>query len=155
HYTSLDLQPEAFAAAPRTPPATEPLHLISVGMMDHGLKGYDVLLHALARAVERGADLTLECGGDDDRRLEYQALAEQLGLADRVRFSGRLEAGEGVRRRLAAADLFVLASRQEGLPRALIEAMAQGLPSVATDVGGTDELLEPQWLVAPDDAAAL
>jgi glycosyltransferase involved in cell wall biosynthesis len=56
---------------------------------------------------------------------------------------------------LDSADVFVLPSRTEGLPRALVEAMARALPAVATDVGGNAELLDPEFIIPVDDAAAL
>ena len=66
-----------------------------------------------------------------------------------------MPAGEPVRQQLDASDLFVLPSRQEGMPRALIEAMARGLPCIATRVGGVPELLPEDVLVAPGDAGEL
>jgi len=73
----------------------------------------------------------------------------------RVRFTGWLPAGEAVRAQLDQADLFVLPSRQEGLSRSTIEAMARALPCIATTVGGTSELLPPEDLVPPNDVPAL
>jgi glycosyltransferase involved in cell wall biosynthesis len=64
-------------------------------------------------------------------------------------------AGEPVRRILDAADLFVLPSRTEGLPRALVEAMARGLPCVGSAVGGIPELLDDSELVPAGDPAFL
>lgn len=80
--------------------------------------------------------------------------AARLGIADRVRFEGQQPA-DRVADELRRADLFVLASRTEGLPRALIEAMAAGLPCIGTRVGGIPELLDDEALVAPGDAEAL
>ena len=62
--------------------------------------------------------------------------------------------GHGVTEQLDAADVFVLPSRQEGLPRAMIEAMARSLPCVGSDVGGISELI-PDWVVPPNDPQAL
>jgi glycosyltransferase involved in cell wall biosynthesis len=60
-----------------------------------------------------------------------------------------------VRELLRSADIFALASRSEGMPRALLEAMALGAPAVATNVGGIPEILPPDQLVPPGDPAAL
>jgi glycosyltransferase involved in cell wall biosynthesis len=76
-------------------------------------------------------------------------------VADRVTLTGTLPAGDAVWRQLDAADLFVMPSRTEGLPKALIEAMARGLPAVGSAVGGIPELLAPEDLVPPDDVTAL
>jgi glycosyltransferase involved in cell wall biosynthesis len=81
--------------------------------------------------------------------------AASLGLAACVRFTGHLSSPDLVRKELSEADLFVLPSRTEGLPRALIEAMAIGLPCIGSDVGGIPELLPPSERVPPGDARAL
>jgi glycosyltransferase involved in cell wall biosynthesis len=73
----------------------------------------------------------------------------------RIRFPGQVTAGEPIRRILDAADLFVLPSRTEGLPRALIEAMARALPCIGSAVGGITELLYASELVPAGDPAAL
>ena len=65
-------------------------------------------------------------------------------LRDRVRFRGQLTTPVDVRAELDRADLFVLPSRQEGLPRAMIEAMARALPCIGSSVGGIPELLQPK-----------
>jgi glycosyltransferase involved in cell wall biosynthesis len=79
----------------------------------------------------------------------------RLNLGHVVEFVGSLPPGESVYRELRKADLFVLPSRTEGLPRALIEAMAVGLPCIATGVGGIPELLDPEDLVSPGDVTGL
>ena len=68
---------------------------------------------------------------------------------------GMVPAGEKVRELLDQADLFVLPSKTEGLPRAVLEAMARGLPCVCTSVGGVPEVLSREDLVPPGDAVAL
>ncbi|HYZ77604.1 MAG TPA: glycosyltransferase [Gaiellaceae bacterium] len=122
------------------PAEHEPSHrLISAGLMgENGAKGYDVLLEAMA-LVDGAAHLELV--GDGPRRAEYEALAHRLGLAKRVRFSG-LRSKPELAERMRRADLFVLASRFENNPCVVLEAMASGLPVVATRVGGLPELVD-------------
>jgi glycosyltransferase involved in cell wall biosynthesis len=114
-----------------------------------------VLIDAVALGVRHGLDVRLAIAGEGRHRQELEARAASLGVADRVEFLGQLRAGEAVRAELDRADLFVLPSRTEGLPRAMIEAMARGLPCIGTRVGGIPELLPPEDMVPPGDAPAL
>ena len=86
---------------------------------------------------------------------EVESIARTLGIADHVSFPGRLRPASAVYEQLDKADLFVFPSLQEGLPRALVEAMARGLPCVSTTVGGIGELLSSEDLVPPADVPAL
>ncbi|MBI1357083.1 MAG: glycosyltransferase [Acidobacteria bacterium] len=156
HYSSVELPDEAFVE--RSRPANRggrPLQLVCVGSMEHLYKGQDVLLEALAVCRGRGLDLELALVGQGRYRGRLEDRAEELGLQDRVEFLGALPAGAGVRAELDRADVFVLASRQEGLPRALLEAMARGLPAIATSVGGIPEVLPAEDLAPANDAEAL
>lgn len=185
HYSSVELPPEAFVAEPRPARAPgRPLRLITVASLDHFYKGPDTLLEALAllktgalrqpgtpletRSLpeteaspaaegprDRQVDLELTFVGDGERRPELDGMARRLGIENRVVFRGRAAAGAAVRRELDRADLFVLPSRQEGLPRAMIEAMARGLPCIGSSVGGIPELLPPECIVPSGDPRAL
>jgi glycosyltransferase involved in cell wall biosynthesis len=114
-----------------------------------------VLLDAVAICVGKGLDLRLTIIGDGKYRSELKTRTETLGLAERVYFLGQLTAGDPVREQLDNADLFVLPSLTEGLPRAMIEAMARALPCIGSTVGGIPELLMPEDMVPAGDAAAL
>ena len=107
------------------------------------------------RLVERGLDVRLTLIGDGKFREPLESLAGELHVAERVTWLGQLPAGEAIRRELDEADLFVLPSRTEGLPRAVVEAMARGLPCIASRVGGIPELLADENLIAAGDVAAL
>ena len=126
------------------------LRLIFVGSLARAYKGLDVLIEALTR-TQLPHRLTVIGDGALRTSLQQQALV----LDDRVNFLGALPAGEPILAALAAHDLFVLPSRAEGLPRVVVEAMAVGLPCIATPVGGTAELLGDEQLVAVDDPIAL
>jgi glycosyltransferase involved in cell wall biosynthesis len=126
-----------------------------VGSLAQLYKGADVLIEAIARCVRAGFNLTAAIVGDGKYRPVLMAQAERAGIASRIRFLGQVTAGEAVRQILDGADLFVLPSRTEGLPRALIEAMARAVPCIGSTVGGIPELLDKTDLVPPGDPAAL
>jgi glycosyltransferase involved in cell wall biosynthesis len=128
--------------------------LLFVGNLAQRYKGLDTLLHAVALARTRGSQQSLRVVGDGRYVPEMEALARRLGIADRVVFLGTRSRTQ-VAQEMAAAQLFVLPSRTEGLPRVLLEAMAVGTPCVATAVGGIPELLPATALTRPDDPAAL
>ncbi|MFQ5413455.1 MAG: glycosyltransferase, partial [Phycisphaerae bacterium] len=151
-YTSVDLTPACFADPPRHAVA-DPPRLVFVGSLEVPYKALDVLIRAVHRCREDGVRLTVV--GDGRERPGLQRLSESLGLAERITFTGRLPPGKPIRDALDAADVFVLPSRTEGLPRAMLEAMARGLPCIGSAVGGIRELLPPDDLVPPGDVDAL
>jgi glycosyltransferase involved in cell wall biosynthesis len=118
-------------------------------------KAPDVLIDAVATLVRDGLDLRLVLVGDGRHRPELEAQAAARGLGERVLFRGQLAAGPAVRAQLDHSDVFILPSRTEGLPRAMIEAMARALPCIGSQVGGIPELLPPEDLVRAGDVAAL
>lgn len=130
---------------PWAPPGPgEPLRLVTTGRLNP-VKGYEDLLAAVRLLVDGGLDVRLRVAGeDDDGGTGYRATVErrvaELGLGDRVTLLGAIDEGR-VREELLGAHLFVLASHDEGVPVALMEAMACGLPAVATAVGGVRELV--------------
>lgn len=116
-------------------------------------KGVDELIKVIATLPEIGLVIV----GDGPERDRLESLTHQLGIGDRVHFSGQISRAQVVTH-LRACDLFVLNSRYEGLPHVVLEAMAAGLPVVATAVGGTPELIEnglSGLLVSPGDTAGL
>lgn len=129
--------------------------LIFVGSLAQLYKAPDVLLQAIAKAVENGCDLSLKMVGDGRYSRMLQEMAEQLGIGQRCTFLGALPAGDAVQAALDSADIFILPSRVEGLPRAMIEAMARGLPCIGTRIGGIPELLPSEDLAEPGDVAGL
>ena len=131
------------------------LHVGFIGSLAQMYKGPDVLLHAAALCRNLGLDLQIELVGDGRYMGDLKQMALRLGIADRTTFHGQLLPGKPVRDFLDAIDLFILPSRAEGLPRALLEAMARGCPCIASKVGGVPELLDPVDIVAVGDADGL
>lgn len=156
HYSSIELPDEAFAASPRHYPGGQTeFRIVSVGSLEQRYKGIDVLVDAVALCAREGLRLRLDVVGDGRYRAELEHQAGALGLADAITFVGTLKGGAPVRAALDRADLFVLPSRTEGLPRAMIEAMARALPCIGSEVGGIPDLLPPDAMVPKDDPAAL
>lgn len=156
HYSSIELSETALVPIPRLPqPEKRSFRLIMVGSLAQLYKAPDVLIDAVAACVQQGLDLHLTLVGGGKHRPELQQLAVVRGIAQRVHFQGQVSAGAAVQALLDQADLFVLPSRQEGLPRAMIEAMARGLPCIGSTVGGIPELLPAEDMVPPGDVAAL
>jgi len=118
-------------------------------------KNHETLFAAAALLAPSCPDLRYQVVGDGARRAELEALARARAIDHLVEFLGHRD---DVPALLAAADLFVLPSRSEAFPNGAIEAMAAGLPVVASDVGGLRDLVDPGRtgiLVPPADPDAL
>ena len=102
-------------------------------------KGVQDMIEAMSQIGDRLPNAHYLVVGDGAHRAELEALVGRLDLADRVLFSGRRD---DVADLLGASDVFALPSHTEALPTVVIEAMAAGLPVVATDVGGIPEMVE-------------
>jgi glycosyltransferase involved in cell wall biosynthesis len=156
-FSDVEIGSDALLSSPRNGmvPRSDPPRLICIGTLAQMYKGVDVLLRAMATCVDQGLRLSLTVVGEGQYRPEMEQLAATLGLKECVHFAGQLPAGPAVRDALDAADLFVMPSRQEGLPRAMVEAMARALPCIGSNIGGIPELLSPDSIVPVGDDAAL
>jgi glycosyltransferase involved in cell wall biosynthesis len=122
-----------------------------VGRLSHE-KGPDVMLEALALLAD--APVRLSMLGDGERRTDLQAQAGTLGVTERTTWHGTAPDAAPL---FPGFDVFVLSSRTEGTPMVLFEAMAAGVPVVATAVGGVPDVVSAAeaTLVSPDDPAGL
>jgi glycosyltransferase involved in cell wall biosynthesis len=137
---------EDFADADPSPVATD---LLFVGEM-RGLKGVDLLIVALAKIPE----VTLTLVGDGPDLQQFQQLTNALGLSSRATFVGRLP----MRDALKLGRMLIVPSRNESFPYVVLEAMAAGVPTLASRVGGIAEILPPEFLfeaVEPKSIASL
>jgi glycosyltransferase involved in cell wall biosynthesis len=137
---------------PRPRLLAPPYRVLGVGRLT-GVKNHSLLLRAIARLRAGGADWRLTLVGDGPHRARLEREAAELGIGEAVEFAGLVAHGEALWRHYDRSDLFVLASRSEGTPKALLEAMARGVPVIATAVGGIPAMVEDgrSGLLFPDD----
>jgi glycosyltransferase involved in cell wall biosynthesis len=121
-------------------PASPRATVLTVGRLAP-VKGQAVLIAAVQQLVGRGVDVGLTIVGQGPERERLRQLAAELGIEDRVEFTGALNAVE-TRGRFERASVFALTSFAEGIPVVLMEAMALGVPCVASRVTGVPELIE-------------
>ncbi|HBF13387.1 MAG TPA: glycosyltransferase family 4 protein [Deltaproteobacteria bacterium] len=134
----------------------EKFNILSVGRMTPQ-KGFDVLLEAMLQLKDKGLPIHLTLVGDGPERKDLETMVRTFGLKHFVSFAGWIEQ-EGLKNFYAKADLFVLPSLYEGMPNVVLEAMAAGLPVIATDIAGSREIVlegENGYLVSPGDAQKL
>ena len=139
---------------PVDPPDEAPFTILTAGRLEP-IKGHATLLEALASGGPGLADARVRIAGEGRAHDALEAQATRLGITDRVDFLGFCE---DVSAEYEQAHVFCMPSLSEGLPYALLEACAAGLPSVVSAVGGMRELLtdgETGVLVPPSEPAAL
>lgn len=140
---------------PRPLSPTDP-HIVIARNLEP-IYGIDVGLRGLARAAERIPGLRASIAGSGPARDGLLALAAELGLEGRVRFTGRLDVPQMVEL-YQSADLVLNPSRADNTPNSILEALACGVPVVSTDVGGIPHLVthgRDAWLAPPDSPDSL
>lgn len=146
---------EAFFQVDRVVSEHKGLRVLAVGNLIH-LKGFDVLIEAVARAHRR-EQMHVCIIGDGPERESLLARAASRGVSSRFTFAGTVSATD-MPERISEADVFVLSSRSEGRPNVVVEALAGGLPVISTDLEGVRGMVEngdTGWLVEVGDADAL
>lgn len=132
-------------------------HAILIGKVARleEVKGHRYVIEAAAQIVPDHPEVHFIFIGDGSRREQLRSQAAQLGLAAHVHLFGERPDAATL---IAGCDAAVLASLHEGFPNAVLEAMAAGVPVIATASGGTSEMIRPGetgWLIPPADASAL
>ena len=136
--------------------AAEPFVFFWAGRLEH-VKGVDVLVEAVRSLKEKATkDFTVRLAGKGSLRAALEEQVRQAGVSDLVVFLGRISREE-IQREMQGANCFVLPSRYEAFGAVLIEAMATGLPVIATRSGGPDHIVNRECgiLVDADDPASL
>lgn len=162
HLVHCGINTGAYDFRPRSIPADGPVRALTVASLQE-YKGHAVLLEALAKGGSGVDRIVLDCIGRGELLEDLQQQAQRLGLGDRVNFLGGRSETE-VRAALDAADLFILPSivatdgQMEGLPVALMEALASGVPTVSTALSGIPEIVVDGvtgLLATPSDPVSL
>jgi glycosyltransferase involved in cell wall biosynthesis len=135
--------------------SANPFRVGLIGSLAQLYKGPDVLLRAGEICLRRGINLELCFAGNGVQLEPMQSLARELGISDRALFLGHLPFGQAVADFVDSLDLLVMPSRAEGLPGAMLEAMARGCPCLGSRVGGIPELLAEEDLLPIGDPQAL
>jgi L-malate glycosyltransferase len=149
------LPPANFASTvPAFPRRTSLLRVGMIARMNTESKNHRVFLRAAARLQKTFPELEFVLAGDGPLRTEFERLAKDLGIIDRVRF---LADRQDIPAILASIDVSVLPSASESLSNTIIESMAAGIPVVTTRVGGNPELIDDRRgiLVTPGDDECL
>ena len=161
HVTRMGIEPEKFNFQPRQG-FHKPLRIVSVARLTEK-KGLDVAVKASAILKQRGGQFQYTIIGNGDQDEMMRGFIAEEGMEDCVTMPGFKPQNE-IRKALSEADIFLLPSKtaadgdMEGIPVALMEAMAVGLPVVSTFHSGIPELIENNvsgWLVEEDDPEAL
>ena len=151
----LGVDPLALTANSRRSFETLPLHLVCIGRLVPA-KGHQILLEAMQLLQQRGIQLRATLIGGGAAMGPLKRFVAERGLADLVSFTGPLS-HEDALTHLRSADIFALASFAEGIPVAIMEAMAMGIPCVSTTIAGIPELIQSGvdgLLVAPSNVKA-
>ena len=132
-------------------PAGEVL-VATIGRLTARQKGQDVLIQAAPAVVAAHPEVRFVFAGEGRDHEMLEELTRQHGVPDHFTFLGQVEDVQGL---LSAVDLIAIPSRFEGLPLVALEALAAGVPGIASSVDGIVDVWPGEWLVWPDDPAAL
>ncbi|HEY5590916.1 MAG TPA: glycosyltransferase [Paludibacter sp.] len=149
------MTPITFIESPRLLLRQGTAKLICIGTLGQMYKAPDVIIKSLKILIDRGISCELKWIGEGIFKEKMIMLVNQLNLGNNITFTGKLPGGAAVRNELDRSDIFVMASRMEGLPRAMVEAMARGLPCIGTAICGIPELLDKEALVTVNDVQGL
>lgn len=157
HYSSLALDKSFYSGAKSFPVGRElVIAHISNQVGEQSAKGHRQTIEAIKILKDRGVNVIVKFAGNDHFGgiAKFRKYAEDMGVANRVEFLGFLNR-EGINSLLSEADLYVMPTMAEGLPRVIIEAIAKGLPCITTPVSGNPELVDEHFLVDYYDTITL
>ncbi|SDK08491.1 Glycosyltransferase involved in cell wall bisynthesis [Ferrimonas sediminum] len=147
-YSSISIEDDFYYNSKQVDGESDVIRLLFVGVLDRPFKGLDIFLKMVALLPQNYHGIIV---GDGVLLDEYKDLSTKLGIRNRVSFKGYISDKETKLDIYRMADIFVLTSRREGLPRVVIEAMANSLPCICSRVSGVSELIEDKYIFNIDD----
>lgn len=152
NYSTITLSKEAFSKPVMRNKSLRKLSLVLTDVaMNSERKGEHTLIKIVKECNSKGYDISAFIIGDGLKRPAFEKMCEELGVKDKIIFTGLLSSSDAVRDIMKKADVFVFPTQGEGLPRAILEAMAIGMPVLSTPVGGIPEVIEKEYLFHSDD----
>lgn len=152
YYSSIDLKRDFFYFDRKYKEKIEKFNIIHIAnSINNENKGHHVLLKIISKLKELNIIANVTFIGYGDLIDKFISEAKELGISNQVQFIGYVSSKTEIRNYLISSDIFIFPTRAEGLPRALIEAMATGLPCLSSKVDGIPELLDDEYLFSPDD----
>ena len=152
YYSSVELEKENISKVSKKYSNIKIFKIVHVSnAINSDIKGHYTLIKAFKNVCEHYDNVQLIIVGDGNKLSEYKHYVIEKGIEDKVLFTGRISDKKELNRILCEADLMVLPTKMEGLPRTIIEAMAVGLPCLSSPTAGVPELLDEQYLFLPQD----
>lgn len=152
YYSTIDLEPSFFSTVKNFNNIKQGFTIIHTSnSINSDVKGHSTVIKVLKLLRDNGYAARVVFIGDGYKRYYFESLVKKLGVGDYVCFTGWLKSKNEIRKILNEGDIFVFPTKAEGLPRAVIEAMAVGLPCLSTPVNGIPELLDDEFLFDPYD----
>lgn len=151
YYSSVSLEDKDIISTPKKF-NNDCFNIIHVSnAINSDIKGHTTLINVGKYLSEKNINYHISFVGDGGLLEEYKELVRKQGLEEKISFLGRISNKDHLFSILRDSDLMVLPTQMEGLPRTIIEAMANGLPCLSTPIAGIPELLEKQYLFDPFD----
>lgn len=147
HYSTINISEADYSGVHEPPKEGEPVVICHTGYMDGYSKGHLAVMDVVKNCVNDGLNVELHFIGSGTIEDKFKQYAVDNGIGDKVVFLGQQYGYKQVQKALIDADIFLFPTRSEGLPRSVIEAMANGLACVSSPIDGIKELLEPEYLV--------
>lgn len=155
NYSSLDLPKEFFFLRAPIEKKLSRYTMIHVSTLELDVKGNEEFFRVQKNLIDIGYNVYSVVVGGGRCLQHYKQRVKEIGLEDKVRFTGHISSKSDLMKELRKADLFLFPTLSEGLPRTVIEAMASSLPCVSSDIPSLRELLDEQWLCDPKDVRSL